>query len=284
MGILTLDDVVRQVDDLPTLPAVITEVMRLTEDPNATAQDINRVVSQDQALTAKVLKLANSAYYGFPRRIATVTDATVLLGFQTLRSIVMAAAVSDLLSREIQGYSLAPGELWRHSQATAMASRLLARQSKYAAGDVAYTAGLLHDIGKVILNHYLEAAYQPVVDEVMNNGASFYDAESRILGFNHAEVGAKVAAKWNLPTHLVEAIANHHTPGKANVDPKLTAIVHLADSLTMMMGIGLGIDGLLYPMEEDAIKLLGLSSEVLEDTISRLTDVMVDANTFLGSN
>jgi len=166
MGILTVEQVVAQVKDLPTLPEVTTEVIKLTDDPNATAQDINRVVGKDQGLTAKVLKLANSAYYGFPRRISTVTDATVMLGFQTLRSIVMAASVSDMLSREMKGYSLGSGELWRHSQATAMGARLLARQCKYPAADVAYTAGLLHDIGKVILNHYLQDANQRVVEWV----------------------------------------------------------------------------------------------------------------------
>jgi len=282
MGILTVEQVVAQVKDLPTLPEVTTEVIKLTEDPNATAQDINRAVGKDQALTAKVLKLANSAYYGFPRRISTVTDATVLLGFQTLRSIVMAASVSDMLSRELEGYSLGAGELWRHSQATAMGARLLARQCKYPAGDVAYTAGLLHDIGKVILNHYLKEAYLPVVETVTKNGVSFLDAETAILGFNHAEVGARVGEQWNLPKPLVEAIASHHLPHLATVDPRLTAITHLADCLTMMMGVGLGVDGLFYPMQDDALKTVGLTMDALEDMVSRLTDMMIDESAFLG--
>ncbi|MGE5454598.1 MAG: HDOD domain-containing protein [Methylocystaceae bacterium] len=282
MGILTVEQVVSQVKDLPTLPEVAIEVIKLTDDPNATAQDINRVVGKDQGLTAKVLKLANSAYYGFPRRIATVTEATVLLGFQTVRSIVMAASVSDMLSREVQGYSLASGELWRHSQATAMGARLLARQCKYPASDVAYTAGLLHDIGKVILNHYLEEAYQPVVETVTREGVMFMEAETAILGFNHAEIGARVGEKWNLPLPLVEAIANHHSPQLATIDPRLTAIIHLADCLTMIMGVGLGVDGLFYGMQEDALQKLGLTTENLEDLVSRLTDMMVDASAFLG--
>lgn len=282
MGILTAEQVVAQVKDLPGLPEVTTEIIKLTDDPNATAQDINRAVGKDQALTAKVLKLANSAYYGFPRRISTVTDATVMLGFQTLRSIVMAASVSDMLSREVEGYSLGAGELWRHSQATAMGARLLARQCKYPAVDVAYTAGLLHDIGKVILNHYLKEAYQPVVDMVTREGVPFIEVETSILGFNHAEIGAKVGEKWNLPSPLVEAIANHHSPDQAVIDPKLTAIIHLADCLTMIMGVGLGIDGLFYPMQESALDTLGLSMNTMEEMVSKLTDMMVDSTAFLG--
>ncbi|MGE5380440.1 MAG: HDOD domain-containing protein [Methylocystaceae bacterium] len=282
MGILTVEQVVAQVQDLPTLPAVATEVIKLTDDPNATAQDINRVVGKDQGLTAKVLKLANSAYYGFPRRISTITEATVLLGFQTLRSIVMAASVSDMLSREVEGYSLGSGELWRHSQATAMGARLLARQCKYPAADVAYTAGLLHDIGKVILNHYLKESYDQVLEMVTNEGIPFMEAETTILGFNHAEVGARVGEKWNLPLPLVEAIANHHSPHLATIDPRLTAVVHLADCLTMTMGVGLGVDGLFYPMQENALQRLGLTMDNLEDMVSRLTDMMIDASAFLG--
>ena len=149
MGKISLESIVEAVNDLPALPQVVVQVIKLTEDPDSTAQDINYVLNQDQAITAKVLKMANSAFYGFPRRIGSVTDAIIMLGFRTLRSIVMAASVSDILNKEIEGYALEYGELWRHSQCTAMAARLIARKSKFAFLDLAYTAALLHDIGKV---------------------------------------------------------------------------------------------------------------------------------------
>ena len=159
MGKLTLEAIVEAVNDMPALPHIVLKVMELTEDPNATAQDINAVLNQDQGMTAKVLRLANSAFYGFPRRIATITDATLFLGFKTVRSIVMAASVSDILSKEMTGYALAPGELWRHSQCVAMAARHIAKKNKSALVDLAYTAGLLHDIGKVILNDMVKEGY-----------------------------------------------------------------------------------------------------------------------------
>jgi len=108
------------------------------------------------------------------------------------------------------------------------------------------------------------------------------EAETSILGFNHAEVGAKVGEKWNLPRPLVEAIANHHSPEQATIDPRLTAIIHLADCLTMIMGVGLGVDGLFYPMQESALETLGLPMSTLEELVSRLTDMMIDATAFLG--
>lgn len=276
-----LDQVVAVVNDIPALPQVMIRVMKLTEDPDSTVQDINNIITQDQALTARVLRLANSAYYGFPRRINTVTEATVLLGFQTIRSIVLAASVNDLLSKEVSGYALAPGELWRHSQATAITARYLARVLKMKNADQVYTAGLLHDIGKVVLNHYLEENYHEVIDKVETEKISFLQAESEVLAFDHAMVGAKVADKWNLPPELVEAIAFHHAPEKAELNPLLTAVVHVADAMVMMMGIGLGVDGLAYPLSQPALDRLGLSPADIERMIAGLTDILADENSFL---
>jgi len=143
MGKVTMESIVEAVNDLPALPDVVVEIMELTENPDSTAQDINNVLNRDQSLTAKVLKLANSAFYGFPRRISTVTDATVLLGFKTIRGIIMAAAVSGFLNQEVEGYALGYGELWRHSQCAAMTARLIAKKAKVGTPDLAYTAAII---------------------------------------------------------------------------------------------------------------------------------------------
>jgi putative nucleotidyltransferase with HDIG domain len=277
---VTLESIVEAVNDLPALPHVVVKIMDLTEDPNATAQQINDVLNQDQAMTAKVLRLANSAYYGFPRRISTVTDATIFLGFKTVRSIVMAASVSDLLSREVQGYALASGELWRHSQCVAIAARLIAKTSKFYTVDVAYTAALLHDIGKVILNSTMKQAYHEVVAIVESQNLPFTEAEDQILGFNHAVVGAKIAEKWNLPPELVEAIAYHHNPEQSKINPQLTSIVHVADAICLSMGMGIGIDGMLYPLSPEAMQVLKFSEKEVENTISQLVDLFIDQQSF----
>lgn len=277
---VSMQSIVEAVDDLPALPHVAVKVMKLTEDPDSTAQQINNVLNEDQSMTARVLRLANSAYYGFPRRIATVTDAIIFLGFKTIRSIVMAASVSDMLSREMEGYALAPGELWRHSQCTAMTARFIARTTKFSSLDLAYTAALLHDIGKVILNNYLKEGYQDVVSRVMVGDIPFSEAENEILGFNHANVGARVAEKWNLPPELVEAIAMHHCPEQAQINKKLTAIVHVSDALCLAMGIGIGLDGMMYPLSVEAMDLLELDENSLETMVSQLSDMFVDQQSF----
>lgn len=280
MGRVSLEEIVQAVNDLPSLPQVVLKVMELTEDPDSTAQDINRELAQDQGLTARVLKLANSAFYGFPRRISSVTDATVLLGFKTIRSIVLAASVNEILSQEMEGYALEYGELWKHSQCSAMTARLIARRVKYSSLDVAYTAALLHDIGKVVLNNSMKESYHEVLDTVLSNNITFLQAEESILGFNHAEVGAKIAEKWNLPLELVEAIDCHHDPDKAQVNQKLTAIVHLADAVCIAMGIGTGVDGMLYTISSTAMKTLDLQQADIDSIISEMVDVCADQQSF----
>lgn len=280
MGRVSLETIVKAVNDLPALPSVVVKVMKLTEDPNSTAQDINNALIQDQAMTARVLKLANSAFYGFPRRIATVTDATVFLGFRTIKSIVMAASVSDILNAEMSGYALEHGELWKHSQCVAMAARHIARKAKYAQLDLAYTSGLLHDIGKVILNNAMKESYHEVVVKVSEGNVDFIEAENAVLGFNHALVGARVAEKWNLPPELVDTIAHHHNPEKAKVNKTLTSIVHLADAVCVSMGIGIGIDGMLYTVSSEVLTSLKLDEDDVYGIINELTDIFSDSQSF----
>lgn len=280
MGKVPMESIVEAVNDLLSLPHIVTRVIELSEDPDSTAADINNVLNQDQGMTAQVLRLANSAFYGFPRRIGTVAEATILLGFKTIRSIVMAASVSDILSQEIKGYALANGELWKHSQSSALAARLIGKKIKYNKLDLAYTGALLHDIGKVILNNSMIEAYREVIDRVNQGDIPFIEAENLILGFNHAMVGAKVAEKWNLPPELVEAIALHHDPIKAEINRELTSIVHLADAVCVSMGIGIGVDGLLYPISAGAVRLLGLNESDIDYIISDLVDLFSDQQSF----
>ncbi|MDH7576284.1 MAG: HDOD domain-containing protein [Bacillota bacterium] len=278
------DQIVQRVRDLPALPQIVARVLKLTDDPDSTVKELNDAICQDQALTAKVLRLANSAYYGFPRRISTIIEAIVILGFNTIRNLVLAVSVHNLLSKEVPGYQLGRGELWRHSIACAMAARTLARRTRFPSPDQAFIAGLLHDIGKVILSVYVSETFGELIKKVHEAKIPFPQAEEEILGFTHAVIGSKVADKWNLPLPLVEAIAFHHSPLNAKENPKLTVLVHLADALCMMMGIGLGGDGLYYPLVPEALSIVGLKAEDLEVIMGELGDLFADENTFLSGD
>ena len=277
---LTLEYIVSKVDDMKVLPEIINKIISLTDDPDSTAQDMEKAILRDQVLTTKILRLANSAYYGYARKISTVSQATVLLGFQAIKSIALASTVSQYLTSELKGYSLEKNELWTQSQTCAIISRYIAKQIKYPNPEEAYIAGLLRDIGKTILNQHMEKEYSEVLAKIEKDNMSFLEAEKEILGFDHAEIGGKVAEKWNLPKALVDSIGHHHTPENSNINQLLVSIVHVADAITMMMGVGLGLDGLAYNLSPVAIDALGLTERDFENIISNVSDLVADEDSF----
>lgn len=278
---LTLEYIVNKVEDVKVLPEIINKIIVLTDDPDSTVQDMEKVILQDQALTTKILRLANSAYYGYARKISTISQATILLGFQAIKGIALASTVSKYLLDELKGYSLEKNELWSQSQTCAIISRFIAKNIKYPNPEEAYIGGLLRDIGKTILNQHMEKEYMEVLSKMEENNISFLDAEKEVLGFGHTEIGAKVAEKWNLPKELVEAIGLHHTPELAKENPILVSIVHIADAMTMMMGVGLGLDGLSYNLSPMAIETLDLDEIQFQNIISQVSDLIKDEDSFL---
>lgn len=281
MSKLTLEYIVNKVDDMKVLPEIINKIIALTDDPDSTVQDMEKAILKDQVLTTKILRLANSAYYGYARKISTISQATVLLGFQAIKGIALASTVRNYMTHELKGYSLEKNQLWQQSQTCAIISRFIAKTIKYPNPEEAYIAGLLRDIGKTILNDHMEREYAEVLLKVEQEEITFLDGEREVLGFDHAEIGEKVAEKWNLPRALVDAIGHHHTPDLANINPVLVSIVHVADAITMMMGVGLGLDGLTYNLSPTAIETLQLDEIQLQNIISQIADLIKDEDSFL---
>ncbi len=271
-----LDDLVRQVRDLPALPTSVTRVMQLTNDPKAGLSDVAHALAADQGLAARVLKLANSAYYGSSRRIGTVSEAVVILGMRTTRNLTLATSCQDMLEREVSGYFLPRGALWRHSLACAAAAQNLARRAHFRGTEEAFVAGLLHDIGKVIMNAYLKAEFAQVLTRVAKGEMTFSDAEREALGFDHAEVGARLLERWNLPATLVTAVRYHHVPSQIPESP-LAALVHIADTICLTLGIGLGVDGMAYALDPNALAMLNLTESDFEQVASQTCDTLSEA-------
>lgn len=275
-----LNYIVNKVNDIPVLPSRVKKIIAITEDPDSTIEDLEKEILKDQSLTSRILKLANSAYYGYPRKINTVSQATILLGFQTIKSMALASTISKMMAGELKGYALEKNDLWTQSQTCAIISRYIAKEVKFSNPETAYIAGLLRDIGKTILNFYVEQEYQAIVNKVEYSNMSFLEAEEEVLGFNHAQVGEKIATKWNFPEDLVEAIGLHHTPEKSNINSKLVSIVHIADAITMMIGVSIGADGLAYNLSPFALETLNLTPNDVEQLISRSHDLIIDDNSF----
>ncbi len=228
-----------KVRNLPTLPSVLGQIINLLEQPSSSATDIERVLKNDQALTSKLLAMANSAYYAFQFEVTTVRRAVVAVGYNEVRNLCMSLSLMGFLKPSVFRDRQMASQLWLHSLAVSLAARLLAQKGRSLDPEVAYTAGLLHDIGKVVL-----AAFYP--DEVENlqqllaqGGKSFAEAEHE-LELSHAEVGKLLAEHWKLPAILTQVISRHHAP-HANLEyfPMVSA-VHAADYLAHGLGFNDG--------------------------------------------
>ena len=228
---------------LPTLPIVVTRLIDLVGNPRTSAGDLDHLISADQALSAKILKVANSAFYGFPRRIATVKHAIVVLGFEAVKNIGLSVALLDRFPEGEIHELFDRGRLWTHAIGCGAAARLLARRLRYRLEAEAFVAGILHDLGKLILVEYFQEKFLSAVRLARSENLYIAQAEELILGVTHADVGGWLAEKWNLPRQLVEVIARHHGPFPADRGPDekpldLTCIVHAADALCRSRGIG----------------------------------------------
>jgi putative nucleotidyltransferase with HDIG domain len=223
--------VTEELVSLPTLPLVASRLLEAIANPATSSGEVARIVSLDPALTARTLRLANSDFYGFPRKVGSVELAVVVLGANTVRDLVLSAAVFQTLG---SGTDLTG--LWNHCMATGVAARALATRTGYRLAGEAYAAGVLHDIGKVALRQSFPDRFEGIVALARGQRLSIAEAERGVLGSDHAEVGGWLAERWGLPADLVEAIALHHRPECAEVNPELVTLVHLANSLAERMG------------------------------------------------
>lgn len=272
-----LNKIIREIKELPPLPDVVVKVMQITRSPDVTARQLNKVISQDQGLTGNVLRLCNSAYYGLPRAVSSLSQAVMYLGFHTIRNLILTCSISNLFSMEKKNYGYSRGGLWYHSVTTAMISEFICKKINPDLRDTVFTAGLLHDIGQVIMGVKLKDTTETIVDLMTNNGLSDVEAEHEAVGFSHDELGSLVADNWNFPDELVHAIRYHHFPEKAKTKLDLTSIVHLGDSIALQLGFGVELEQMKYPARDFALEATKLSRQDLE-TLTEEARELVEKN------
>lgn len=278
-GSSRIELIASKVSDLPAMPQVAAKAMELIGSPRATAKDLEQIISKDQATTVKVLRIANSAFYGVRGEISTLSRAIVVLGFNTLRSVVMTGVSEAIHSGKRSCFK--DRILWEHSIAAAIAARTIAVECGYPAPEEAYVGGLLHDIGKVVMDANLAGEYEKAVEAVYNEGVSFVDAENDIFGFDHTDVGALVAERWHLAPRLREAVQFHHQPMGSEIDPTLCAIVSLANSLCLRLGIGLQREPELSLVDEESALMLTLAPERLDRICSAVQERLAEEKNHL---
>lgn len=262
---LQLETIVERADALPKLPATTLQLISVVNNPDSTLEQIVDIIRYDQTVTTELLRLCNSAYFGLARIITSIDDAVLYVGTAKLMQLVMAAHTQALMRPEQSGYGLLPGALWNHSIGVAIGARLIAQ--RLSAGDegTLFTIGLLHDVGKVVLNENIGAEYGRIVRLVNEANVSFLEAERRLLGVTHPEVGELVARRWKLPDPIPACIRYHHEPSALSEPNRLVDIVHLADAACLLMGVGGGDDSPMYEIDAGAVERTGFTESDVEE-------------------
>ncbi len=273
--------IVAGIDALSPIPQVANRVMALAGDPKSSMRTLSELIEHDPVLTANLLKAANSAYFGLSKTVDSVHQAVVYLGMGKVVDLVLLGASSGNFAKVQEGYGLDSGELWRYSVSSALIARDLSEKKGIGDAHVIFTAALLKDIGKVVLSQHVAESFEKIHFLVAQHGFSFREAEKGVLGIDHAELGAMIAERWKFSEHLVDIIAHHHVPMESK-HPMECAVVYLADTLCMTMGIGVGSDGLAYRFHKDVVAKLGFTDRDFQEVIAGFGERMSRVEDLIG--
>lgn len=270
---LEVRDFLKKVERLPTLPGIAMKIIQTANNPKSAADDLSRIILSDLSLSAKVLKMVNSAYYGIRNKVASVKQAIVILGFNTIKSLALSTAIMDKFgtSGSIDGFSR--GAFWKHCLGVAITNKIIARRLKMK--DVEenfFMAGLLHDIGKVILDEYFHDDFVKVLTHMKMTNLSFYGAEMEVNGLSHAEIGGMLAGQWQLPEELVAAIRFHHTPEGRTEHKLMICATHFSNILAKTKSFGSGGDSDISGLVESCVMALGLSEGDVAEIVGQEMD------------
>lgn len=272
-------------DQIPTLPSVVSTVLNLLSDPNVSANKIGEVISTDISLSTKTLKIVNSAFYGFSKRISTITQAVVILGFNTIKSAVFGVAVINAFDKYKKRTSINYEDFWNHSLAVGAASRVLSRYINYENSEEAFIGGIIHDIGKLLLSQFASKQYEEVLEKVRyeSDNKVFSDIEKSILGFDHSEIGYFLVEKWNFPKNLSSIIKYHHNPSIVpdDRDKVLISIIHIANIIVKILGIGNSGYSYVDKINRESWDLLGLRIEKLPNLYDQIKEEYEKTSIFL---
>lgn len=263
-----VEKIIREIDLLKPMPQVANKVMAIAQNPKSSMQQLAEVITYDHVLTANLLKTCNSSYFGLPKKVDSVHQAIVYMGMNQVVDLVLLNGGSENLRKRQDGYDLDEGDLWRYSVSSALITRELASKKGLGNNHLLFTAALLKDIGKVVLSQYVADSFQKIAILVSQHEFSFREAEKAVLGIDHAELGGKVAEKWGFSPQMVDLIRNHHLPDESAEYSTETRVVYLADMLCMMMGIGVGSDGLAYRFRKDVVEGLGFSDRDFQEVMA----------------
>jgi putative nucleotidyltransferase with HDIG domain len=258
------------IKNLPTLPDIVQKLITLIQDERTAASDLSKLISYDQAISLRLLKVANSAYYGFLKEVATIQHAIVILGLDEVKRLSLGIAMMNFMNGANDESSLKMEDFWKHSVGSSLVAQIISKKAGVES-DVISTSSLLHDIGKVVLDNAFSKEYKLVMEKVKTESINTLEAEKEILGFGHTDVGLWLCSKWKLPPSLILPIAYHHQVEEADQDNILNvAIVHLADIVSHKAGIGNNGDSTILPLSEVAKETLQINKEDMDSMVEDL--------------
>ncbi|MFH1154054.1 MAG: HDOD domain-containing protein [Pseudomonadota bacterium] len=255
-----IQQLIMEIKNLTPIPAVVTQIMAAVDKPGASMQDIAEIVQYDPMLTANILRTCNSAFFGLKNPVESVKDAVAIMGMDQILELVMLKSVAPTMGKAQKGYGLEKGEIWRYSVSSALVAKGIAATHCPQDKNTIFTASLLKDIGKVVLDRFVAGSLDTISALVRDRGFTFKEAEKQVVGIDHAELGAMIGKMWKFSPKLVRIIRHHHLSEEAMRKDRDIAIVYLADCLCMMMGIGVGADGLAYRFHDSVIRDLGITA------------------------
>ncbi len=266
MASLCPDDLIRQNIELASLPEIVIRLNQAVDDPYSTAKDISDIISEDPALSARLLRIVNSPFYGFPSQIDTISLAVTIVGTQQLRLLALASSTIRQFAN-LPNQFVTMETFWRHSFSTAVVARAIARLAEEHDSEHYFIAGLLHDLGSLIIYSTIPTLAKEAINHARRKNCPLYEAERAIIGFDHAIVGSTLLRYWNIPETLVEAVACHHQLGDTGIAGKYKAIAHLANVVADSINPGLLLYRQNLEPDPEAWELLGLESDSLDETL-----------------
>ena len=276
----TWERIVVGIRRLPTLPSVVFELQRVIQNVRSSAMEVGRIISSDQVLTTRVLRLVNSAYHGLPRQVHSVTEAVTLLGLEQVKSMALALSVHDMFATGRYADGLDRAQLWRHSLAVANCARLVAKEAALKDPEQAFTAGLLHDVGKVVFDQYAHAQFIEAL-QASAGGMPLHQAEAIVLGAPHTRVGQMVLSRWKLPEFIPYTAMHHHSPGGSSEHLPVCACVTVGNAVAKWAGYALPTDKVVPRLSKRIMQMVNMSQEKAGAIAERLDEGMAESADFL---
>lgn len=270
-----IENTINNIAALPTIPEVATKILNMVNDPDVSFKAVAEEISKDQAMTTNILKLCNSAYFSKGKEISSIDRAIVTLGIREVTNIVMVVAAKPLLDKFVIGYDLAKGELWKQGLLVGtMAKKIALQRNRRDIADIVFTGGIIHNIGKTVLAIFVQNTYNDIMNEITSKNITFSEAEKSIMGYSHEEISEKILEKWNFPPVLMAIARYYSEPESAPQQFKQeVSIVHIANTISIMAGIGIGSDGLFHQLSSDAIEATGVKNEELEELFAKIPEM-----------